>query len=231
MQLTLRDVARLLGEPEDTVRRWIADRGLPAHSVAGQFQCDRSELQEWAADRGVALREDAAAATSPDEPPPDLVAALRSGGVHHRVPGADRRAALRSAVERLHPGKDIDREMLLAVLLARESLGSTGVGEGIAIPHVRNPIVLHLSPPAVTLCFLEAPVDFGAVDARPVHTLFLITSPTVRDHLHLLSRLSLALRDPGVRAALAARLDAESILDAFGRFAAKLPRPGERAPA
>ena len=63
---------------------------------------------------------------------------------------------------------DVDREFLYQVLLAREALGSTGIGDGIAIPHVRNPIVLHLSRPTVTLCFLEQPVDFGALDGQPV---------------------------------------------------------------
>ena len=78
--------------------------------------------------------------------------------------------------------------------MARESLGSTGIGDGIAIPHVRNPIVMHIPRPTITLCFLEHPIDFGALDGQPVHTLFTIVSPTVRAHLHL-------LLPPGLRAA------------------------------
>src|SRR5438034_985186 len=62
----------------------------------------------------------------------------------------------------------------------REALQSTGVGDGIAIPHVRNPIVLHVSRPMITLCFLERPIDFGALDGKPVHVLFSLISPTVR---------------------------------------------------
>ena len=83
-----------------------------------------------------------------------------------------------------------------AAILAREALGSTGIGDGIAIPRVRNPIVLHLSRPIVTLCFLERPVDFGALDGQPVTTLFTLISPTVRAHLHLLSRLSYNMQLP-----------------------------------
>ena len=82
------------------------------------------------------------------------------------------------------------------MILARESLGSTGFGGGIAIPHVRNPIVLHIPRPMITLCFLETPIEFGAIDGMPVHTLFTLVSPTVRAHLHLLSRLTYGLRLP-----------------------------------
>ena len=48
------------------------------------------------------------------------------------------------------------------------NLRYTGVGDGIAIPHVRNPIVLHVNKPLITLCFLDTPVDFGALDGLPV---------------------------------------------------------------
>ena len=110
---------------------------------------------------------------------------------------------------------DVDREFLYQVLLAREALGSTGVGDGIAIPHVRNPIVLHLSRPTVTLCFLERPVDFGALDGQPVSTLFTLISPTVRAHLHLLSRLAFTLRDARFHAAVRTQASREEILQAL----------------
>jgi PTS system nitrogen regulatory IIA component len=48
---------------------------------------------------------------------------------------------------------------LFQVLLARESLGSTALGNGVAVPHVRNPIVLHIQRPMVTLCFLEQAIE------------------------------------------------------------------------
>ena len=91
----------------------------------------------------------------------------------------------------------MDQDFLLRVLLAREALESTGIGDGIAIPHVRNPVVLHVSRPMITLCFLEQAVDYGALDGKPVNTVFSLISPTVRAHLRLLSRLSFALQDPG----------------------------------
>ena len=121
--------------------------------------------------------------------------------------------------------EDVDPEFLYQVLLAREALGSTGIGDGIAIPHVRNPIVLHLSRPTVTLCFLEQPVDFGALDGQPVSTLFTLVSPTVRAHLHLLSRLAFALRHPRFKAAVQSQASREEILDALREAEAAVATP------
>ena len=111
---------------------------------------------------------------------------------------------------------EVDRKFLLSVLLARESLGSTGFGGGIAIPHVRNPIVLHIPRPMITLCFLETPVEFGAIDGLPVHTLFTMVSPTVKAHLHLLSRLTYGLRMTEFRGPIEAQATREALLGGAG---------------
>jgi PTS system nitrogen regulatory IIA component len=117
-------------------------------------------------------------------------------------------------VETMRLPAEVDREFLYEVLLAREALASTAIGDGIAIPHVRNPVILHLERPLVTLCFLERAVDFGALDGQPVGTLFTLISPTVRAHLHLLSRLSFALRNPRFREAVLGQATREEILAA-----------------
>jgi PTS system nitrogen regulatory IIA component len=64
----------------------------------------------------------------------------------------------------------------------------------------------------ISLCFLEKPIDFGALDGQPVYALFTLISPTVRAHLHLLSCLSFALRDPEFKAAMKREASREEIL-------------------
>jgi PTS system nitrogen regulatory IIA component len=92
-------------------------------------------------------------------------------------------------------------------------MGSTGIGAGIAIPHVRNPVVLHVERPFVTLCLLRHPVDFDAPDGVPVHALFLVISLTVPAHLRMLAQLGFVLRDETLRELLRAAAPAEAILD------------------
>jgi nitrogen PTS system EIIA component len=197
MRLLVKDAARLLSVSEKTIYRWIKQGSIPAYRLNEQYRFNRAELLEWATARRIPMspeifREE----DSETESLPHLTEALQAGGIHYRIGGNDKAAVLHNIVEAMRLPPEVDREFLFEVLLAREALGSTAIGEGIAIPHVRNPVILHLQRPMVTACFLERPVDFGALDGQPVHALFTLTSPTVRAHLHLLSRLAYALRDP-----------------------------------
>ena len=119
----------------------------------------------------------------------------------------------------------VDRELLLRLFLAREASASTAIGDGIALPHVRNPIVLHVMRPMVTLCFLEHPVDFGALDGKPVHVLFSLVCPTVRSHLQILSRLSYALQDEKFKSVVIRQGQGEEILREARRIEEALAAP------
>src|SRR5205823_6505532 len=134
-----------------------------------------------------------------DEPVPSLAAALEAGGTFYQLQDTNKDRALRALVQVLPLPAGIDRELLLRLFLAREASATTAIGGGIALPHVRNPIVLNVTHPMVTLCYLERPVDFGALDGKPVHVLFSLICPTMRSHLQMLSRLSYALHDAGFR--------------------------------
>ena len=134
--------------------------------------------------------------------------------VFHQVKGDTKHAALREVVELMPFPNGADREAFLRVLLAREELGSTAMGEGVAIPHVRNPVVLRVDQPMVTLCFLETPIDFGALDHKPVHALFSMVSPSIRIHLHLLARLGFVLKDKAFKKLIDRKASAAEILGA-----------------
>lgn len=212
MQLGVRDVSRLLNVSEKTVYRWVSQGILPAYRVNEQYRFNRAELLEWATSRRMNVSESFFEEPQGTTPIPSLVEALQAGGIFYRVSGRDKESALRAVVEHMRLPDEVDRDFLLRVLLAREALQSTGIGDGIAIPHVRNPIVLHVPRPMVTLCFLEKPVDFAALDGQPVHVLFSLISPTVRAHLRLLSRLAFALHDPGFKKAVVRQAAREEIL-------------------
>ncbi len=210
MNVTVREAASMLNVPEERVYRWIREKDIPAQRVGESYRFNRSELLEWATARGLRVspsefhhEEDGAL--------PSFAHALELGGVHHGVGGADRESVLRAVVG-VMPIEDADRDLIYDFFIAREALGSTGVGEGIAIPHVRNPIVLPVTHASVSLCFLEHPVDFNAIDGMPVTTVFALVSPTVRTHLYLLSRISAALHDPDFRDSIVRRASGEEIL-------------------
>jgi nitrogen PTS system EIIA component len=221
MYLGVRDAAGLLGVDEKTIYRWLREDSLPAVRIGGQHRFDRAELQEWAAARNIPLAAGAIEAASAPSGA-GLMHALESGGVVYGIAGADKDSALQASLDAMPLPAGVDRAFLLHVLKAREAMGSTGLGDGIAVPHVRNPIVLDIPGPMITLCFLEEAVEFGALDGRPVDTLFMLVSPTIDSHLFILSRIAFALRQPAFAGAVSSRRPQQEILEQAGLVDAKL---------
>ncbi len=225
MQLDLRDAARFLGVDESTLYRWVRRGDISARTVHDQYRFDHVDLLEFASARGIKVSpEMLAEPDSRGQPMPSLAEAVRAGGVHHDVPGSDKPAVLQAVVDRLPLPGSVNRNFLYQMLLAREQLGSTGFGHGIAIPHARDPVVLRVGAPAVAVSYLATPVDFEALDGKPVHTLFTMVSPSVRVHLHLLAVLATALRDVDLLAAVAARAPEPELVEALARVEASLPQ-------
>lgn len=232
MQLTVRDVAKILNVSEKTIYRWLNEGIIPAYRVNDQYRFNRAELLEWATARRVNVSAEIFTEPEGNEgQPPSLGRALQAGGIFYRVDGKTKPTVLRAVVDILRLPDEVDREFLYEVLLARESLGSTGIGDGIAIPHVRNPVVLHVPQPSVTLCFLENSIEFAALDGQPVHTLFTLISPTVRAHLRMLSLLSFALREPSFRQVLKDQGSRDAILGELARIESGLATTAEASPA
>ena len=214
MQLSVRDAAGILNVSEKTIYRWIKQSVIPAYRINEQYRFNRTELLEWATSRRLQVSPSIfAEGETSSVPLPSLSEALKAGGVSYRVEGTDQASVLRSVVDSLKLPEEVDREFLYKVLLARETLGSTGIGDGIAIPHVRNPVVLHVSKPTVSLSFLERAIDFQALDGKPVNILFTLISPSVRAHLHLLSRLGFVLRDRAFKDALKREASRDVLMD------------------
>ena len=218
MQLNVRAAARMLGLSERAVQDHIEKGEIPSQCVNGRHFLNRDELIEWATAHGLPV---AAPAGESGERLPALSDALQAGGIVHGLPGADKNSVLRHLVESMPLPADVDPDFLHSVLMAREALGSTAIGEGVAVPHPRSPILLRVPRALVTLCFLAEPIDFGALDGKPVQALFSMISPTTRIHLHLLARLAFALRDPDFKDGIARRAGAEEILAAARRIEAR----------
>ena len=99
---------------------------------------------------------------------------------------------------------------ILEILLQREKLGSTGVGNGVAIPHGKLPKLGKLFG---LFARLERPIDFEALDNQPVDLIFLLLAPESAgaDHLKALARVARLLRDPGIVQKLRESRDADAL--------------------
>lgn len=127
-----------------------------------------------------------------------------------------KRQAFRAIAERTVAlfGGNIDE--LLTALLERERIGTTGIGGGVAIPHVK---VAGVDRAYGVLVRLQAPVDYDAIDGEPVDVVFMLLAPAdskTTQHLKVLAQMSRFLKDSEVVSALRATRD-ESVIDALVR--------------
>lgn len=226
MRLTVQDAAALLNVSEKSIYRWIKQGLLPVCKVNEQYRFNRAELLAWATSRRLNVSEQIF--QEPATPLPGLTEALRAGGIIYRMEGHQRDDALRHLAEGIRLSEQVDRAHLHELLRAREELGSTGQGRGLAIPQLLYPHTLEFSQAVLTVAFLETPIPFDALDGRPVDRFVAVISPTIRGFFHLLNRLQFALHDEGCRGVLAEGGSREAIMAEFERVEEGLLRSRSR---
>ena len=115
-----------------------------------------------------------------------------------------------------------ERQTLIRALHEREQLHSTGIGDGIALPHARNALVGLVDKSIIVFGRHATGIPYGAIDRVPARIFFLLIAPTVTQHLGILARISRLLRDPKVRQNLLSADSPESVLSIIRNAEAKL---------
>ncbi|HYO74278.1 MAG TPA: PTS sugar transporter subunit IIA [Archangium sp.] len=134
----------------------------------------------------------------------------------------DKQAVLRemsAVLARAHPS--LKEERLVEVLREREKLGSTGIGEGVAIPHGKLPGLTNL---VAAFGVSRQGVDFEAIDGKPTHLFFALVAPenSAGVHLKALARISRLFKNPRFRASI---LEAASVADIHALIVQEDARP------
>ena len=127
------------------------------------------------------------------------------------VPGGSKKRVLEQTAKLIHDQvPDLAMQDVYESLLAREKLGSTGFGNGIAIPHCR---LKGCEAPVSALLHLDAPIDFDAIDGAPVDLLFVLLVPEAATdaHLELLRQIASMLDRKDVREKLRAASSNEAL--------------------
>jgi len=134
--------------------------------------------------------------------------------VRAELQSTEKKDVIEEMVDLLIEAGAIDQKMrpkLIEILLAREALGSTAIGQGIAIPHGKCENVNQLT---AALGISKAGVNFDSLDGEPAHIFFLLVAPidSAGPHLKALARISRLLKDKFFRDNLKSAKDAASIL-------------------
>ncbi len=198
MDLKLKDVAELLNVSEATIRRWVSESKIPYYKLNNQYRFSRSEIENW-----VLSCKQTKGAFSPfdEEEGVDsskerlgthqfgLFRAVHKGGVYSNVPGDTKEEVIQNAMERIAKDLHLDAEVVTELLLDRERLMPTALSNGIGVPHTRD-FLLQESYDVVAVVFPEKPIEYGALDNQPVHTLFFLFACDDKRHLYLLAKLA-----------------------------------------
>ena len=203
-EISVREAAELLRVSEKTIYRWLRQGVIPSFRFQGQYRFDRKELEAWARHKRIGSGTAMHLAKGDDEAA-DLYSALKRGGIHYKIEGDTPSDIYRNIVEFIpfSPGISSSlRESLVSTLIERETLASTGIGQGIAVPPPRHPQDWGLGEPLVAVFFLDHPVDFQALDGKPVYVLFVLLCATVKGHLRMLAQVSHLLNNAAMQSYL-----------------------------
>lgn len=227
MDLKIKDVANLLNISETTVRRWLTEGIIPAYRINHQYRFSRDELQNWVMSQKLAARNGVNPFAEVDfkidannecEQPKggskqfSLYRAIHKGGVFHHIEGNKKEELIRNTTAEMAKTLSLDAEVLSELLWDRERLQPTALNNGIGIPHTRD-FLLKRPYDVISIVFPKEPIDYGALDSKPVHTLFFLLACEDKSHLHLLAKIALLCSQLSSIEFLASKPSREAVLE------------------
>jgi len=190
MDLEIQDVSELLqlsiGEVEDL----ISDKGLPAYRLGDTtpYRFSKIEIEEWMMKHQIPFKPKEESA-SPGFSHFSLFRAINKGGVVVDVEGSTKKEVIQNSIRDIAEELEMDSEVIIDLLLDRENLMPTALGNGIGVPHARD-FLLEKQHDIILVSFPKEDLDYGSLDEQPVHTLFFLFACQDKRHLHLLAKLA-----------------------------------------
>ena len=226
MDLKVKDVAELLKVSESKVNHWVKDHSLPAYQMNGQFRFSRNEIEEWVINQkkthGIAFFEDDQTEKGAGgNKQYSLFRALNKGQVIPNLNGTTKEEVIRSTTKIISNEMNLDAEVLSELLIDREQLQPTALNNGIGIPHTRD-FLLSEHYDVVTVVFPKVPLEYGALDGKPVHTLFFLFASDDKRHLNLLAKIAHLSSNPEATAFFQTKPSKEQFLEYVKNWESKL---------
>ena len=135
----------------------------------------------------------------------DIAKLIHRGGIYIDVEGSTPKEIYDTISKRIDLPEEISAEQVASALNARESILSTAVGNGIALPHARTPLMKEEEDQRIVVVYLKEPIDMKAPDERPVTTMFILLTHNSQVHLKVFSTLAGLFRSLRFRRALEER--------------------------
>ncbi|CAN2040906.1 PTS sugar transporter subunit IIA [Candidatus Magnetomoraceae bacterium gMMP-15] len=225
MNLSPEKVAKCLSLPITTIERWARQGRIPVETDGNNYIFSLTDIKRWAKKNNLVFSPPKESAKKEPSPTKDtLLNSMKQGGVFYDIKGESIEDVLKKAAINVPLPKGEVRNEFIKRLLEREKLNSTGIGNGVAIPHSRTPMAEAGEKACITTCFLKEQIPFNSVDDKPVFVLFILLSPSVEIHLTLLSRLAFCIRDNSFIKLIKKAPEADILFDKIASIETKLDK-------
>ncbi len=211
MDLNTQDISHLLMIPEKEVQQLVKKKEIPFQHLHDKVVFNKHQIIEWALGHNLPINVSGHHKLS--EYHIETLGTLLDKDSFHYDCELTESGYLEQMVSKINFEKSVDREVIIQLLKSRESMMSTAIGNGISLPHPRVPLMVGRNKPLINFFFPNKPLDLKSIDGKPVHTLILLISQTIKQHLSLIAHLSFLLSKETFRFALENRLKHDEILD------------------
>lgn len=242
MDLKIKDVAELLSVSETTIRRWLSEGKIPAYRLHHQYRFSRIEIENWmmscrlekgqgsflpGEEKEIYPAKFNDKAKDPEELQKrgmqqfGLYRAVHRGDILTDLTANSKEAIIRETMNVVSDNLSLDPAVISELLLDREKLMPTALNHGIAVPHTRD-FLLKGPTDVIVVVFPKKPIDWGALDENPVHTLFFLFACDDKRHLHLLAKLAHLSSNDEALELLKSRPDKKELLDYIKEWESKV---------
>ena len=195
--MTLTEVAGYLKLSEKTIHRMLRKQSIPCARVGGQWRFMKSVIDDWLYSQMQVLpRNDLARLLKKDGELVPVSRLMKQELVLTGLTGNNKQEILTNLITPLlNLGMIDSTDFFLQKLLERETMASTAIGEGIAMPHLRRPEENIIKEPVIVAGISKPGLEFAAFDHQPTHLFFLLITDSEAVHLRVMARLAALLKD------------------------------------
>lgn len=211
MELNIKDISHLLMVPEKDIQHLVKKKEIPFQLLFDKVVFNKQQIIEWALGRNLAINVSGHKKFS--EYHIDTLSTLLVKESFHYNCKLNESSYIEQMISQINFEKNVDRDVIIQLLKSRESMMSTAIGNGISLPHPRIPLMVGKNKPLINIFFSDKLLDLKSIDDKPVHTLILLISQTIKQHLSLIAHLSFLLSKETFRFALENRLNPNEIID------------------
>lgn len=211
MDLTIKDISVLLIKPEKEIQGLIKKKEIPFQTINDKLLFNKQQIIEWALTRNIPINISNHEKMS--EYHVDTLNTILEENSFFYDCDLSEKSYIEQMVNLIDLEKNVDKVIIVQLLKNREELMSTAIGNGISLPHPRIPLMVGRNKPLINFFFPKVPLDLKSLDGKPVHTIILMISQTIKQHLSMLAHLSFLLSQETFRFALENRLNYKEIID------------------